>query len=104
MALVRATSRSPRSPTMNPSGLANAKSRPAQQREEPQRSRRALFPTVGAGASAGGFEAFTQFLQAVGGGDAEGYSLIPAPGPRPARDTHREQAKGRRGLRRAAMP
>src|SRR6266851_277527 len=76
MALVRSTSRSPRSPTMNPSGLANAKSRPVQQREEPQRSRRALFPIVGVGASAGGLEAFTQFLKALGAGTEMGYVLV----------------------------
>src|SRR6266403_520023 len=76
MALVRSTSRSPRSPTVNPSGPANAKSRPVQQREEPQRSRRALFPIVGVGASAGGLEAFTQFLQALGAGTEMGYVLV----------------------------
>jgi two-component system CheB/CheR fusion protein len=61
---------------MNPSGLANAKSRPVQQREEPQRSRRALFPIVGVGASAGGLEAFTQFLKALGAGTEMGYVLV----------------------------
>src|SRR6266849_3533826 len=76
MALVRSTSRSPRSPTMNPSGLANAKSRPVQQREEPQRSRRALFPIVGVGASAGGLEAFTQLLKALPPRTGMAYVLV----------------------------
>src|SRR6266853_5249956 len=76
MALVRSTSRSPSSPTMNPSGLANAKSRPVQQGEEPQRSGRVLFPIVGVGASAGGLEAFTQFLKALGSGTEMGYVLV----------------------------
>src|SRR5712691_11412638 len=76
MALVRSTSRSPRSPTMNPSGLANVKSRPVQQRPEPQPPRRALFPIVGVGASAGGLEAFTQLLQALGAGTEMAYVLV----------------------------
>ena len=50
---------------MNPRELANVKSRPVQQRPEPQPPRRALFPIVGVGASAGGLEAFTQLLQAL---------------------------------------
>src|SRR5712691_9389999 len=76
MALVRSTSRSPRSPKMNPCGPAHAKSSLVQQREEPQRSRRALFPIVGVGASAGGLEAFTQFLKALGAGTEMGYVLV----------------------------
>src|SRR5216683_2259722 len=76
MALVRSTSRSPRSPTMNPSGLANAKSRPVQQLPEPRLPRRALFPIVGVGASAGGLEAFTQLLKALGSGTEMAYVLV----------------------------
>src|SRR3989442_14523 len=74
--LVRSTSRSPRSPKVNPGGPANEKSRPVQQAEEPQRSGRVLFPTVGVGASAGGLEAFTQFLKALGAGTEMGYVLV----------------------------
>src|SRR5216683_6417958 len=61
---------------MNPRELANAKSRPVQQRPEPQQSGRALFPIVGVGASAGGLEAFTQLLQALGSGTEMAYVLV----------------------------
>jgi two-component system CheB/CheR fusion protein len=61
---------------MNPGGPAHANSRPVQQCEEPQRSRRALFPIVGVGASAGGLEAFIKFLQALGPGTEMGYVLV----------------------------
>ncbi len=61
---------------MNPRELANAKSRPVQQRPEPQPPRRALFPIVGVGASAGGLEAFTQLLQALGAGTEMAYVLV----------------------------
>ncbi len=53
---------------MKPGGTADEKSSRVEQGEEPQRSRRALFPIVGVGASAGGLEAFTQFLKALGAG------------------------------------
>jgi two-component system CheB/CheR fusion protein len=46
--------------------LTRAKSGPVHQRPEPQPSKRALFPIVGVGASAGGLEAFTQLLKALG--------------------------------------
>src|SRR2546429_482545 len=52
---------------MNPRGPANGKSHTAQQ-PEPQQSRRGLFPIVGAGASAGGLEAFTQLFKTCGSG------------------------------------
>src|SRR5712692_8124725 len=61
---------------MNPRELANAKSRPVQQRPEPQPPRRALFPIVGVGASAGGLDAFTQLLQALGAGTEMAYVLV----------------------------
>jgi len=61
---------------MNPRGPANAKSRPVQQRPEPRQSRRALFPIVGVGASAGGLEAFTQLLKALGSGTEMAYVLV----------------------------
>src|SRR5713101_1397966 len=61
---------------MNPRELANTKSRPVQQRPEPQPPRRALFPIVGVGASAGGLEAFTQLLQALGAGTEMAYVLV----------------------------
>ncbi len=61
---------------MNPRELANVKSRPVQQRPEPQPPRRALFPIVGVGASAGGLEAFTQLLQALGAGTEMAYVLV----------------------------
>jgi two-component system CheB/CheR fusion protein len=61
---------------MNPREPANEKSRSVQQRGEPQRSGRALFPIVGVGASAGGLEAFTQFLKALGPGTERGYVLV----------------------------
>src|SRR5713101_8535277 len=61
---------------MNPRELANAKSRPVQQRPEPQPPRRALFPIVGVGASAGGLEAFTQLLKALGSGTEMAYVLV----------------------------
>src|SRR5882724_2826323 len=61
---------------MSPRGPANAKSRPVQQRPEPWQPRRALFPIVGVGASAGGLEAFTQFLHALGAGTEMAYVLV----------------------------
>src|SRR6266436_1481909 len=76
MALVRSTSRSPRSPKMNPRKPANAKSRPVKQSSEPQQARRALFPIVGVGASAGGLEAFTQLLKALESGTEMAYVLV----------------------------
>ena len=50
---------------MNHRAPAKANSYPVQQREEPQQPRRAPFPIVGVGASAGGLEAFTQLLKAL---------------------------------------
>ena len=50
---------------MNRRALAKAKSYSVQQREEAPQSRRASFPIVGVGASAGGLEAFTQLLKAL---------------------------------------
>ncbi len=73
--LVRSTPRSPK-PKMNPRGPANEKSGPVQQREEPQRSRRALFSIVGVGASAGGLEAFTQLLKALPSRTGMAYVLV----------------------------
>src|SRR6266478_5326676 len=61
---------------MKPGGPADEKSSRVEQGEEPQRSRRALFPIVGIGASAGGLEAFTKFLQALGPGTEMGYVLV----------------------------
>src|SRR6266478_9045101 len=61
---------------MKPGGPADEKSSRVEQGEEPQRSRRALFPIVGIGASAGGLEAFTQFLKALGAGTEMGYVLV----------------------------
>jgi two-component system, chemotaxis family, CheB/CheR fusion protein len=60
---------------MNPCGLANAKSLTSQQ-PEPQQSRRALFPIVGVGASAGGLEAFTQLLKALPSRTGMAYVLV----------------------------
>src|SRR5256884_4430571 len=60
---------------MNPRGPGNGKSHPAQQ-PEPQQSRRGLFPIVGVGASAGGLEAFTQLLKALGPGTGMAYVLV----------------------------
>jgi len=61
---------------MNPRRLVNARSRPVQQHREPRQPRRALFPVVGVGASAGGLEAFTQLLKALGSGTEMAYVLI----------------------------
>src|SRR6266852_6165880 len=61
---------------MNPRKPANAKSRPVKQSSEPQQARRALFPIVGVGASAGGLEAFTQLLKALGSGTEMAYVLV----------------------------
>ena len=60
---------------MNPRGPGNGKSHTAQQ-PEPQQSRRGLFPIVGVGASAGGLEAFTQLLKALGPGSGMAYVLV----------------------------
>src|SRR5947208_6361331 len=60
---------------MNPRGPGNGKSHTAQQ-PEPQQSRRGLFPIVGVGASAGGLEAFTQLLKALGLGTGMAYVLV----------------------------
>src|SRR3989475_8159372 len=66
---------SPRSPKMNSRGPVNGKSHTAQQ-PEPQQSSRGLFPIVGVGASAGGLEAFTQLLKALGPGSGMAYVLV----------------------------
>src|SRR5205085_1210127 len=60
---------------MNPRGPGNGKSHTAQE-PEPQQSRRGLFPIVGVGASAGGLEAFTQLLKALGPGSGMAYVLV----------------------------
>src|SRR6266849_413863 len=60
---------------MNPRGPADAKSLTAQQ-PEPDQSRRALFPIVGVGASAGGLEAFTQLLKALPPRTGMAYVLV----------------------------
>src|SRR5437867_53954 len=60
---------------MNPRGPGNGKSHTAQP-PEPQQSRRGLFPIVGVGASAGGLEAFTQMLKALGPGSGMAYVLV----------------------------
>ena len=49
---------------------------PVQRREEPQQSRRAPFPIVGVGASAGGLEAFTQLLRALPSRTGMAYVLV----------------------------
>jgi len=61
---------------MSPRELAKAKSRPVHQRPQRQPSRRASFPIVGVGASAGGLEAFTQLLKAIGSGTEMAYVLV----------------------------
>src|ERR1700730_10254828 len=61
---------------MSPRELIKAKSGPVHQRPEPQPSKRALFPIVGFGASAGGLEAFTQLLQALGSETEMAYVLV----------------------------
>src|SRR5882672_3565686 len=61
---------------MNPRKPGNVKSRPVKQSPEPRQSRRALFPVVGVGASAGGLEAFTQLLTALGSGTEMAYVLV----------------------------
>src|SRR5437867_13270247 len=60
---------------MNPRGPGNGKSHTAQP-PEPQQSRRGLFPIVGVGASAGGLEAFTQVLTALGSGTEMAYVFV----------------------------
>src|SRR6266853_994054 len=61
---------------MSPRELAKAKSRPVHQRPQRRPSRRASFPIVGVGASAGGLEAFTQLLKALGSGTEMAYVLV----------------------------
>ncbi len=61
---------------MSPRELAKPKSGPVHQRPEPHPSRRSLFPIVGVGASAGGLEAFTQLLKALGSGTEMAYVLV----------------------------
>src|SRR3984893_14495986 len=56
--------------------LTKAKSGPVHQRPEPQPSQRTLFPIVGVGASAGGLEAFTQLLKALGSETEMAYVLV----------------------------
>src|SRR3989442_2975046 len=60
---------------MNPRGPGNGKSHTAQQ-PEPQQSRRGFILFVGVGASAGGLEAFTQLLKALGPGSGMAYVLV----------------------------
>src|SRR5258707_12179093 len=61
---------------MSPGELGKAKTRSVHQRPQRQPSRRALFPIVGVGASAGGLEAFTQLLKALGSGTEMAYVLV----------------------------
>ena len=63
---------------MTPRELAKPKPGPVHQgpEPEPQQSRRALFPIVGVGASAGGLEAFTQLLKTLGSGTEMAYVLV----------------------------
>ena len=61
---------------MNHRAPARANSYAVQQREEPQQSRRASFPIVGVGASAGGLEAFTQLLKALPSRTGMAYVLV----------------------------
>ncbi len=61
---------------MTPRELAKPKPGPVHQGPEPQQSRRALFPIVGVGASAGGLEAFTQLLKTLGSGTEMAYVLV----------------------------
>ena len=61
---------------MNPRGSAKAKSPPVPRHPKPDQSRHALFPIVGVGASAGGLEAFTQLLKALGSGTEMAYVLV----------------------------
>jgi two-component system CheB/CheR fusion protein len=61
---------------MSPRELTKAKSGPVDQHPEPQPSKRALFPIVGVGASAGGLEAFTQLLKALGSETEMAYVLV----------------------------
>src|SRR6266851_4574622 len=56
--------------------LAKPKASPVQRRPEPQQARPALFPIVGVGASAGGLEAFTQLLTALGSVTEMAYVLV----------------------------
>jgi two-component system CheB/CheR fusion protein len=61
---------------MSPRELTNAKPGPVHQRQKPQKSKRALFPIVGVGASAGGLEAFTQLLKALESETEMAYVLV----------------------------
>src|SRR5437660_5122409 len=61
---------------MNHRAPARANSYAVQQREEPQQSRRASFPIVGIGASAGGLEAFTELLKALPANTGMAFILI----------------------------
>src|SRR5437899_12240186 len=61
---------------MNSREPGRAKSRLVEPSPEPRQCRRALFPVVGVGASAGGLEAFTQFLKALGAGTEMAYVLV----------------------------
>ena len=63
---------------MTPRELAKPKPGPVHQgpEPEPQQSRRALFPIVGVGASAGGLEAFTQLFKTLGSGTEMAYVLV----------------------------
>src|SRR5216684_101301 len=61
---------------MSPRELTNAKPGLVHQRQEPQKSKRALFPIVGVGASAGGLEAFTQLLKALESETEMAYVLV----------------------------
>src|SRR5258707_15144785 len=61
---------------MSPGELGKAKTRSVHQRPQRQPSRRASFPIVGVGASAGGLEAFTQLLKALGSETEMAYVLV----------------------------
>src|SRR3979490_2450986 len=61
---------------MNPRGSANAKPHPVPQHPKSDPARQAVVPIVGVGASAGGLEAFTQLLKALGSGTEMAYLLV----------------------------
>jgi two-component system, chemotaxis family, CheB/CheR fusion protein len=56
--------------------LVSPMSRSVHHSPDPQPSRRASFPIVGVGASAGGLEAFTQLLRGLGSGTEMAYVLV----------------------------
>src|SRR5205807_4241755 len=61
---------------MNARAPAKTKSHPTPEHEGPQPTKRAPFPIVGVGASAGGLEAFTQLIKALTPGTDMSYVLV----------------------------